>query len=195
MSDTAYFDEVYRADDPFGYRTRWYEARKRALLLASLPSARYQRGWELGCSNGVLTAALARRCDALLATDLSEAAVATARTALAEHPHVQVECAQHPAEWPPGTFDLIVFSELGYYLKPDAMQDMAQRLCDSLSFDGVLVSCHWLQPFEQARCSAEFVHAQFDARLPQLFRYRDGDLLLQGWSRMTTSVAAREGLR
>ncbi|CTP90850.1 hypothetical protein XTPLMG728_2708 [Xanthomonas translucens pv. poae] len=34
-----YFGAMYRDDDPFGYRERWYEARKRALLLASLPRA------------------------------------------------------------------------------------------------------------------------------------------------------------
>ncbi|WNH51815.1 class I SAM-dependent methyltransferase [Stenotrophomonas oahuensis] len=195
MSNVAYFDHVYENDDPFGYRTRWYEVRKRALLLASLPSPRYERGWELGCSNGVLTAELAHRCAQLHATDLSEAAIATARASLADQDHVTLECAQHPQQWPEGRFDLIVFSEIGYYLSPEQMRDMAGRLCGSLSFDGVLVSCHWLHAFDEARCSADFVHAQFDARLPQLFCYRDEDLLLQGWSRMTTSVAAREGLR
>ncbi len=57
-----YFGAIYRDDDPFGYRERWYEARKRDLLLASLPRARFAHAWELGCSNGELTAALAPRC-------------------------------------------------------------------------------------------------------------------------------------
>ena len=195
MSDAAYFDALYQRDDPFEYRTRWYEARKRALTLASLPQAHYLRAWELGCSNGVLSAALAPRCAQLLATDLSDVAVASARQLLATHAHVRVERAQHPREWPDGQFDLIVFSELGYYLEPEAMQQMAVRLAASLDPQGVLIACHWRPAFEQARCSAAFVHAQLDALLPQVFSWSDADVLLQGWSRDTRSVAAHEGLR
>lgn len=195
MSDVGYFDALYQRDDPFEYRTRWYEARKRALTLASLPQAHYLRGWELGCSNGVLTAALAPRCAQLLATDLSEAAVVSARQLLAAHAHVRVERAQHPRDWPEGRFDLIVFSELGYYLEPMEMQQMAARLVASLDPQGMVIACHWRPAFEQARCSAAFVHAQLDALLPQVFSWSDADVLLQGWSRDTRSVAAHEGLR
>ena len=45
---SEYFDAIYAHDDPFGYRERWYEARKRALLLASLPAQRFGRVWEIG---------------------------------------------------------------------------------------------------------------------------------------------------
>jgi len=195
MNTTAYFDALYQQEDPFEYRTRWYEARKRALTLASLPRDHYLRGWELGCSNGVLTAALAPRCAQLLATDLSEQAVTAARLALAKHAHVRVERAEHPRQWPDGTFDLIVFSELGYCLAPPTMQAMAARLVASLETQGVLVACHWRPDFAQARCTAEFVHAQLDALLPRAFSWSDADMLLQGWSRDTRSVAAHEGLR
>ncbi|TGS11697.1 SAM-dependent methyltransferase, partial [Mesorhizobium sp. M1C.F.Ca.ET.187.01.1.1] len=71
MSAQPYFDELHEQEDPFGYRSRWYEERKRALLLASLSQRQFHRGWELGCSNGVLTEALAGRCERLLATDIS----------------------------------------------------------------------------------------------------------------------------
>lgn len=195
MSDVAYFDAIYQEEDPFQYRTRWYEARKRALTLASLPQAHYLRAWELGCSNGVLTAALAPRCAQLLATDISEDAVAAARTTLAAHTQVTVERAQHPQDWPEGRFDLIVVSELGYYLDAAEMQAMAARLAASLDPQGVLIACHWRPPFVQARCSTDFVHAQFDALLPRVFSWCDADLLLQGWSRDRHSVAQHEGLR
>ena len=52
MSAQPYFDELHEQEDPFGYRSRWYEERKRALLLASLSQRQFHRGWELGCSNG-----------------------------------------------------------------------------------------------------------------------------------------------
>jgi trans-aconitate methyltransferase len=195
MSDIAYFNALYEKDDPFQYRTRWYEQRKRALTLASLPRERFARGWELGCSNGVLTAALAERCDQLLATDLSDGAVLAARAMTRRHAHVCIEQARHPQDWPAGRFDLIVLGEMGYYLSPEDMQQTAAQVVRSLMPQGVVIACHWRVPFEQARCSASFVHAQLDDCLPRLFSYRDEDMLLEGWSADTTSVAEREGLR
>lgn len=48
MSAQPYFDDLHEQEDPFGYRSRWYEERKRALLLASLSQRQFARGWELG---------------------------------------------------------------------------------------------------------------------------------------------------
>ncbi|NLW96886.1 MAG: SAM-dependent methyltransferase, partial [Xanthomonadaceae bacterium] len=55
MTLARYFEQVWQqGDDPFGYRSRWYEARKRDLLLATLPRPLFERGWEIGCANGEL---------------------------------------------------------------------------------------------------------------------------------------------
>lgn len=75
QANADYFDSIYQQHDPFGYGTRWYEKRKRDILLATLPRQGFARGWELGCSNGEATCGLAARCDRLLATDMSAAAV------------------------------------------------------------------------------------------------------------------------
>lgn len=193
----AYFEAIYVDDDPFGYRDRWYEARKRDLLLATLPQRRFARGWELGCSNGETTAELATRCDALLATDLNVRAVDLARARVAGLAHVDVQQAQHPVQWPHGRFDLIVFAEVGYYLTSTELADTAQRLEGSLTDTGVLVACHWLAPFEQAQQDGRQVHRALGRAtgLRRAFRYRDADVLLEGWSRRDLSVAARDGLR
>ncbi|MET0989618.1 MAG: PIG-L deacetylase family protein, partial [Glaciihabitans sp.] len=46
-----YFDAAYsRRADPWGFETRWYESRKRALTVASLPAERYESALEIGCS-------------------------------------------------------------------------------------------------------------------------------------------------
>lgn len=195
MNTVAYFDQLYRESDPFQYRQRWYEARKRALTLACLPRQRYRNAWELGCSNGVLSAELATRCDALLGTDLSAAALAEAAATTAGFPHVRVEQACHPQDWPSGQFDLIVVSEVGYYLAPHAVGEMAAKLRASLTDDGLLLACHWVHPFDAARSTAAQVHQAFASGLVEAFAYRDADVVLQGWSAAPTSVAAREGLR
>ena len=195
MSTAEYFAQIYREPDPFHYRTRWYEARKRALTLASLPQPRYARAWELGCSNGVLTTELAPRCDAMLATDLSAAALQEAAVATAAWPHVTLQQASHPQDWPPGTFDLIIVSEMGYYLAPQQVVELAARLRGSLADGGLLLACHWLHPFSEALSTTESVHRAFAKGLDEVFCYRDADLLMQAWSDRARSVAQQEGLR
>ena len=69
--DRAAFDRLYRGGtDPYGLRTRWYEMRKRAIVLAALPRARYARAFEPACGIGVLmvTNALFSRLAARLRT-------------------------------------------------------------------------------------------------------------------------------
>ncbi|MFI8717372.1 methyltransferase [Stenotrophomonas sp. NPDC077464] len=195
MNTAAYFEQLYERPDPFQYRNRWYEARKRALTLACLPHQRYHNAWELGCSNGVLTAALAERCDALLGTDLSAAALADASVSTQAHANVRLEQACHPAQWPTGRFDLIVVSEVGYYLAPQEVVSMAAQLRGSLADGGLLLACHWVHPFAEALTSAAQVHRAFARGLEEAFCYQDADMLLQGWSTGPISVARWEGLR
>lgn len=192
----AYFEAIYAEDDPFGYRRRWYEARKRALLLAALPQARVATAWELGCSNGELTAALAPRCERLLATDLDARAVEIAQARTASLQHVRVERMRHPGQWPDGRFDLVVFSEVGYYFDVGDLDQVACRLRDTLSADGVLVACHWRHAFDAAPLCGGQVHATLARTFGRgLFLYEDADLRLEAWSMQDPSVAQREALR
>ena len=63
-------DELHRdAVDPWGVDSRWYERRKRELLLAVLPRARFASALEVGCSTGALTEALSERADTVLGVD------------------------------------------------------------------------------------------------------------------------------
>lgn len=192
-----YFDGLYQDQDPFGYRSRWYETRKRDILLATLPRARFSRGWELGCSNGETTRGLAARCEALLATDVSEQAVSLARQRVGDRSNVEIVQARHPQQWPSGSFDLIVLSEVGYYLMPADLADMIERIQDALVPDGLFVACHWRHPFEQAHQDGNEVHAQISTRLslPLAYRYEDSDFLLESWTAHPQSVAQQEGLR
>ena len=59
---TAALDRLHAEQpDPWGAETRWYEERKRSLLLAALPRKRFTRALEVGCSTGVLAQALTER--------------------------------------------------------------------------------------------------------------------------------------
>ena len=191
-----YFDNLYRdSDDPWQIRNRWYERRKRALTLASLPHERYARAFEPGCGNGELTALLAPRCDALIAADISEDAVALTRRRVAEFAHVKVEPMLLPDAWPDGKFDLVVISEIGYYLDEPQLWHIVEHIQKTLSADGAVVACHWRRPIEGWSQTGDEVHARLRGRmnLPLLGHYWDDDLVLDVWTTDTRSVHQREG--
>jgi len=143
----AYFEAKYAADpDPWQFGSSDYEARKYAATLAALPGIRFERALEAGCSIGVLTALLAERCDALLAFDVAEIALVQARIRNADHPHVRSERRSLPRDWPTGTFDLMVFSEVLYYLDRADLLRVAAATRGGLSLDGAVLLVHWLGP-------------------------------------------------
>lgn len=192
--DTNYFDALYaRHDDPWRFATRWYEERKRAITLASLPHQRYGRALEIGCSIGVLTAQLAERCDALLAVDVAEAAVAAARARVGATATVELRDAS--TDYPSGEFDLVVLSEVGYYFSGPVLARLLGAIAASLSEAGVLVACHWRHPVAGYLQSGDAVHrAITELGLHRLARHEEDDFVLEVWSRSPVSVARAEGL-
>jgi SAM-dependent methyltransferase len=203
-SSIANFDTLYEhSDDPWQLRSRWYERRKRQLTLAALPRERYRNAFEPGCAGGELTVLLATRCDTLLAVDLHRKAVELTRARVAPvpdvlrgHARIHVEQRSIPREWPEGAFDLIVVSELAYYLDDDELHALVERVRLNLTNDGTLVACHWRHPFDTALQSAEAIHRHFDAYcgLARIAHHEETDLLLDVWSRDARSVAQCEGI-
>lgn len=196
--DAHYFRHLYaQGDDPWGYRTRWYEQRKRALTAACLPDRRYASGFEPGCAGGDLAAVLAPRCERYLAADLESTAVAAARRLLAELPHAQVRQLSLPDGWPAdGPFDLVVLSELGYYLGAEGLTQVARQARHSVQAGGVVLACHWRHPIEGCTLNGDAVDAllHHTLALPRLLRHEEADFVLSVWATDGRSVAAREGL-
>jgi LmbE family N-acetylglucosaminyl deacetylase len=165
--------------DPWGVDSRWYEQRKRALLLAALPRARFRHALEIGCSTGALTEALAERASRVLGVDRSVTALNAARRRVSGLSHVAVADLDVPQGWPDeGPFDLVVVSEVGYFLSPQALDSLVDRIAACISRDGVLVLCHWRHPVEGWVADAAEVHRRFhQGPLPALqAEYRDRDV-------------------
>lgn len=124
-----HFERLYRASaDPWDYQTSPYEAAKYDATLAALTRPRYACALEAGCSIGVLSARLARRCDRLLAVDLVGRAVEKAALRLGAFPGARALRARLPEGWPQGQYDLIVLSELIYYLSAPGIDALARSV-------------------------------------------------------------------
>ncbi len=177
----AFFDELYARDpDPWDFETSAYEAAKYDATIAALEPP-YASALEVGCSIGVLTERLAERCEQLLAIDVSERALARARERV---PSVTFERREIPEQWPDGAFDLIVCSEVLYYLDPPALEQAAAQIERTLVPGGSLLAVHWRHPTERYPLLGDEVHARL-ARFewPKPVEIRTPDYVLERFDR------------
>ena len=158
----SYFDAVYGANsDPWNFAASPYEAAKYAATLAALPRPHYERIFEVGCSIGVLTAQLAGRCGELLAVDVSEPALAAARARCAAHSQVRFEQRRMPTDFPDGRFDLILVSEVGYYLSLADLRTFCRQIVAALEPGSQALLVHWTPPVHDYPLTGDEVHETF----------------------------------
>lgn len=167
-----FFEQKYRHDpDPWHFSTSEYEQCRYAAILNALQDRRYKRAFEPGCSIGVLTVQLARVCDRIEAIDTSATAVKLARRRCAAVVNVELRCGFLPSYFPSGFFDLIVFSEIGYYFDERQLGLLGSRLVGRLSTGGVFLAAHWLGFSDDHRLSGDRVHEILSA-IDGLSRWR-----------------------
>ena len=141
----TYFNDMYAADpDPWRFAASPYERDKYAATLEALPRRHYSSAFEVGCSIGVLTRMLATRCDGLLSVDVAPAALAQAARRCADLHHVTFDVMRVPDGWPDQRFDLILLSEVVYYLNAADVDRLAAHLRDSAAPGCDIVLVHWL---------------------------------------------------
>jgi cyclopropane fatty-acyl-phospholipid synthase-like methyltransferase len=171
----AYFDALYaRKNDPWCFASSSYEEAKYAATLQSLPTARFANAFEVGCSIGVLTRLLANRCARLLAVDVAEAALVQARQRCSGVHQVAFERLKVPDDWPQQTFDLIVLSEMLYYLSPEDIARTAHQSRASLRAQGSVLLVHYILPTDYP-CSGDTATQIFiaEARLTATLQRRE----------------------
>jgi predicted TPR repeat methyltransferase len=157
----AFFDEIYAEDpDPWKFETSAYEQAKYDATIAALRDDHFANGLEIGCSIGVLTQRLAARVDDLLAIDVAEAALDRARAR--DLPNVAFELREVPEEFPDGAYDLIVISEVMYYLDVPAFD----ATCDAIerTLDGTLLAVHWRPSAPRYPLTGDEVHERLRTR-------------------------------
>lgn len=196
-----YFDRLYsESEDPWQLQGRWYEQRKYSITMALLPYARYRHAFEPGCSIGVLTDHLTDRCDHVTSTDIAGAALdATHRRLVDAGRRDQVTLARAALDepWPAGPFDLVVLSELCYYLQPGALREVLDREVPRLAPAATVIAAHWRHPVDDYPMTGDDAGALITATpgLHHLGGYRDADVSVEVFDTGSPkSVAARTGV-
>ncbi len=155
------FESLYRADpDPWRYTTSAYERDKYASTLAACGPGPFECALELGSSIGVFSERLADRCVSLTTIDSAPTAVRLARTRLAGRPSVEVILGEIPAGVPRRRYDLVVASEILYYLRPAQLSKTLALLRRQLAIGGLLVAVHWRPAGPERPFTAAQIHAQ-----------------------------------
>lgn len=171
-----YFEAMYAKEaDPWQFATSTYEREKYTATLAALPRPRYDAAFEIGCSVGVLTQMLAPKCAALLATDVAARALDEARARCRNEANVRFQQMQVPGDWPEGAFDLILLSEVGYYLSLDDLARVRAQSAASLVPGGHLLLVHWTPRIDGCVLTGDSVHQVFEEWEGTRFAHRVGE--------------------
>jgi predicted TPR repeat methyltransferase len=197
----SYFDGKYaEAADPWKLEERWYERRKYAITLALLPHPRYRHAFEPGCSIGVLTDHLTQRCDHVTATDVATAALDAANRRLVEagsRDRVTLLQRSLNEPWPATQFDLVVLSEIGYYLEAAELRAVLDREVARLARGTVVIAAHWRHRVDDYPITGDRANDIIGATpgLHHVGGYRDEDVVIEVFDTAPpVSVAARTGV-
>ena len=169
----AYFEKTFETPDPWGYENL-YETQKYAQTISLLDEEPIERALELGCAEGHFTHQLASRVRHLIAADISERALDRARARCGANPNIEFRQLDFFSDAVPREMDLIVCSEVLYFLGDTTrLAVVARAIADALADGGRLLTAHaflladdpgrtgfdWEQPFGAATIADAFLAA------------------------------------
>jgi SAM-dependent methyltransferase len=138
----------------------------------ALPNDRYASGLEIGCSIGVLTELLARRCDRLLAVDTSLRPLIRAEQRLTGQDHVRFRQMEVPSSFPGERFDLIVLSEVGYYWGYGDLERAIDCIENGMNPGATLILVHYTPYVPDYPLTGDEVHEAFSRQLLSCYHVR-----------------------
>ena len=101
-----------------------------------------------------------------------------------------------PENFPEQKFDLIVISEVAYYLTHNELHELIDKLKDSLRPQGEILCCHWRHAIHDFELDASQVHDHLKQFM--LFTHylslNDPDFLIDIWTVNPSSLAKQQGL-
>lgn len=154
----AHFDNLFASDaDPWDYETSAYEKARHTATIKAVAGESVMRAWEAGAAAGVLSEQLLAYCDHLVITDASSRALAHARARLGTR--AEIYCMTLPESVPDGPFDLILLSDMLYYLGLDGVIRTAALCRARLAPGGRIIVVSWLGDTEAALTGQESAEA------------------------------------
>ncbi|MCG6112243.1 MAG: nodulation S family protein [Paracoccus sp.] len=176
MPSKAILDHLSRlyalSDDPWNHRSSPYEALKYQATLAAIGPGPFHHALEIGCGNGTFATLLADRCETLTVMDCIPAAVALARQALTPYPHARVIQGAAPRDLPQIRPDLVVLSEVLYFLTPADIADLGHWLRRHAT--GAVVAVNWTGPTDEPLTGTQAVGLLGDVLGPSHTRSYEG---------------------
>lgn len=166
--------------DPWQLDASEYEKRRVEITLACLGRRRYSKVLEIGCATGQISAQLRERADLVVGMDASARALEIAR---ARSDSVDWLLGAAPSDIPDSDFDLIVLSEVTYFLDGPELLATLRAVRRRLRPRGEILIANWSAPTENIPLDGPTAHAQAAAvfDLPLRARYSDADLTIQVW--------------
>src|SRR5215469_4341782 len=124
-----WWERLFALPDPCAYESE-YEVVKREQILAFLPAKTMADALELGCAEGHFTLRLAPQVGRLTAVDISARALARAQVRCRDHRNIAFRRVDLDTDGIPGSFDLIVGTEILYYLRdlPRSIRHIVAKL-------------------------------------------------------------------
>jgi SAM-dependent methyltransferase len=156
----SHFERLYaRGPDAWGCDKESMHHERIRFIVDSIPARPIARALELGCAEGQMTELLAARAQSVVAIDFVEEAVHRARARCSGLAHVEFSVGDLRAGLPSGPFDLVLGSDVFYYLSPSELRAALRAIAGLVGERGALVA-------------AEFSPgaARLPSRLPDLLR-------------------------
>jgi LmbE family N-acetylglucosaminyl deacetylase len=179
------FDAMYRDGDhdPWQLDTSFYERRRHQLVLAVLGRERYDNVLDIGCATGQHSIALRTRANRVTGLDASASALAVAFARGAGDTGLHWRHGTAPHDIPAERFDLIVLSEVAYFLDGPDLLSTLRTVRRALRPGGEIVLADWRYPTGDIPLDGPTAHRQVTAALdlPRRARYEDADLLVEVW--------------
>jgi SAM-dependent methyltransferase len=143
MTPSDFEQRYLEDDDPWSYEDSPYEQAKYAATLEACGAGPFRSALELGGSIGVFTERLAPHCERLITIDVSKTAASMARRRVAGFPGTEVLCGSIPDDIPDREYDLVIASEILYYLEESDFERTVAVIRARLITGGRLVAVHW----------------------------------------------------
>lgn len=162
--DTTDFSGRYESPekDSWSYTSAPAHAERLQRILKALSPLSGKRVLELGCAEGFITQEIGKQSASVVACELSPLAAERTRNVCLGLP-VTVIAGDIRTCLPDGSFDLILASDVFYYLTASELSQVASTLANNASEDGRLIMANeWNSAYAQLTSPDQIIHTIMD---------------------------------